>query len=143
MITEMKQHELAHVLNIWLETNIDTHHFIDKEYWNNLYPLVKELLPIASIYVYRINGHIAGFIGLQDQFIEGIFVDKKYQSKGYGKELLNYVKYKNKELKLKVYKKNKSALNFYLREQFVIVDESMDTNTSEWELTLRWLSTNA
>ena len=41
MIKEFKMDYLDEVMNIWLETNINTHDFIEKEYWINNFDLVK------------------------------------------------------------------------------------------------------
>ena len=48
---------------------------------------------------------ILDFIGMVDNYIAGIFVDKKYRSFEIGKKLLDYVKSKYDSLSLKVYKK--------------------------------------
>ena len=58
----------------------------------NNFELVKELLLQATVYVYEKNQEIQGFIGLNDEFIEGIFVSNEMRSYGIGKALLNYVK---------------------------------------------------
>ena len=41
MIKEFKMDYLDEVMKIWLETNINTHDFIEKEYWINNFDLVK------------------------------------------------------------------------------------------------------
>ena len=71
-------------------------------------------------------------------YIEGIFVSDMLQSKGVGKKILDYAKSNNNTLSLKVYKKNGRAVNFYIREEFVVVDEQVDINTSEVELVMQW-----
>lgn len=68
------------------------HYFISKQYWQNNFELVKELLLQATVYVYEDNQEIQGFIGLNDEYIEGIFVSNEMQSHGIGKALLNYAK---------------------------------------------------
>ncbi|NLB88927.1 MAG: GNAT family N-acetyltransferase, partial [Syntrophomonadaceae bacterium] len=78
------------------------------------------------------------FIGLSENYIAGLFVEANSQSKGIGKVLLDYVKEKNDELFLHVYKKNERGINFYLREGFVITNEQIDKNTNEIELVMKW-----
>lgn len=41
MIKEFKMDYLDEVMKIWLETNINTHDFIEKEYWINNFDLIK------------------------------------------------------------------------------------------------------
>ena len=81
---------------------------------------------------------IDGFIGLNDNYIEGIFVKKTMQSKGIGKQLLNHVKKVKSTLRLSVYQKNEKAIKFYLREKFSIQSENVDDNTGEKEYIMVW-----
>lgn len=140
MIRQFKKNDLPAVMQIWLDTNIKAHDFIPKEYWENNYEIVKEILPDAEIYVYVDDtaGFIDGFIGLTDNYIAGIFVKEDKQSKGIGKQLLNYVKNIKPNISLSVYQKNTKAVRFYKREQFQIVSESVDDITNEKEFIMEW-----
>jgi Acetyltransferases len=138
MIRKSKLNELDTIMNIWLETNMKAHDFIDKSYWQGNYEMVKEVLPKATLFVYEENNSIHGFIGLMDNYIAGIFIRVESQSMGIGKALLDYVKEKNTELTLHVYKKNTRAVKFYLREDFTVNNEQIDENTGEVELLLNW-----
>ena len=53
MIRKMEEKDISDVLQIWLETNIKAHSFIDKEYWTGNYEMVKQILPEAEVYVYE------------------------------------------------------------------------------------------
>ncbi len=138
MIRKMNQEELNKVMDIWLETNIKAHNFIPAEYWENNFELVKGLISQAEIYIYENNKSISGFIGMNSNYIAGIFVKEKEQSKGIGKELLNFVKNIKKELNLNVYEKNIKAVNFYKRENFHIINEGIDEATEEKEFFMEW-----
>ena len=81
---------------------------------------------------------IDGFIGLNNDYIEGIFIKDAAQSKGIGKQLLDQVKKIKSTLKLNVYQKNERAIQFYLREEFSIQSECVDDNTGENEFTMVW-----
>lgn len=140
MIRQFKKNDLSAVMQIWLDTNIKAHDFIPKEYWENNYEIVKEILPDAEIYVHVDDtaGFIDGFIGLTDNYIAGIFVKEDKQSKGIGKKLLNYVKNIKPNISLSVYQKNTKAVRFYKREQFQIVSENVDDITNEKEFIMEW-----
>lgn len=140
MIRQFKKNDLPAVMQIWLDTNIKAHDFIPKEYWENNYEIVKEILPDAEIYVHEDDtaGFIDGFIGLTDNYIAGIFVKEDKQSKGIGKQLLNYVKNIKPNISLSVYQKNTKAVRFYKREQFQIVSENVDDITNEKEFIMEW-----
>ena len=138
MIRSYKIEDLNNVMNLWLDTNIEAHSFIDKTYWQDNYAMVKDVMPRATIYVYIQDNEIQAFIGLIDNYIEGIFVSNEFQSKGIGKALLDYTKVKNNELSLSVYKKNNRAVRFYLREGFSVTAEQIDENTGEIDFLMKW-----
>ena len=118
MIRELRKADINKVADIWLDTNIKAHYFIPAQYWKRNFDLVKELLLQATVYVYEDKQEIQGFVGLSDEYIEGIFVSAEMQSQGIGKILLNYVKGKRNNLLLNVYQKNARAISFYQREGF-------------------------
>ena len=138
MIRELRKADIDIVANIWLDTNITAHYFISAQYWKSNFELVKELLLQATVYVYEDNQEILGFIGLNDEYIEGIFVSDEMQSCGIGKLLLDYIKDKKVSLRLNVYQKNTRALSFYQREEFNIQCEGFDGATGEKEYPMLW-----
>ena len=138
MIRELRKADINKVANIWLDTNITAHYFIPAQYWQNNFELVKELLLQVTVYVYEYNQEIQGFIGLNDEYVEGIFVSDEMQSQGIGKLLLNFVKEKKTKLYLNVYQKNTRAIHFYQREGFEIQREGLDEVTREKDYVMVW-----
>lgn len=138
MIREFQENDLNRIMELWLDTNIQAHDFIHKSYWQEHFQEVKEILPSASVSVYEEKGIIQGFIGLMDSYIAGIFISKDQQSKGIGSQLLNHVKENHTQLSLKVYKKNKRAVDFYLREGFLVTEQQEDKETAEVEYEMVW-----
>lgn len=139
MIRDFKKQDLDRIMDLWLDTNISAHSFIDSEYWESNYDTVKTMMPNATIYLYEENDIIQGFVGLMDNYIAGIFVSQQVQSSGIGKKLLDYVKDKKATLSLNVYQENSRAVNFYLRESFAISNEQIDKNTGKIELSMNWV----
>ena len=138
MIRKMQNTDINRVADIWLKTNLKAHDFIPEQYWTSNYELVKEMLLQAEVYVYEDNKMIQGFVGLNAEYIEGIFVSDEMQSCGIGKLLLDYVKDKKVSLRLNVYQKNARAISFYQREGFIIEGEGLDEATGEKEYTMLW-----
>ncbi|MFR1611469.1 MAG: N-acetyltransferase [Anaerobutyricum soehngenii] len=138
MIRELRKVDINKVAEIWLDTNIKTHYFISSQYWKSNFELVKELLLQATVYVYEDKQEIQGFIGLSNEYIEGIFVSAEMQSQGIGKILLNYVKGKRNKLILNVYQKNTRAISFYQREGFEIQYSGLDEATGEKDYVMAW-----
>ena len=140
MIRKLQEVDINRVADIWLKTNLKAHFFIPEQYWISNYEFVKEMLPQAEVYVYEDDKMIQGFIGVSDEYIEGIFVSDEMQSCGIGKMLLDYIKDKKDKLQLKVYQKNVRAMSFYQREGFTIQSEEMDEFTREKEYVMNWES---
>ena len=140
MIRKLQKVDINRVADIWLKTNLKAHFFIPEQYWISNYEFVKELLPQTEVYVYEDDKMIQGFIGINDEYIEGIFVSDEMQSRGIGKMLLDYIKDKKDRLQLKVYQKNVSSMSFYQREGFTIQSEEMDEFTGEKEYVMNWES---
>lgn len=140
MIRQYNERDVDEVMQIWLDTNIQAHYFIPSDYWWTNCDMVRELLPYAEIYVCENDRtkQIDGFIGLNDDYVEGIFVKEPMQSQGIGKQLLNYAKKVKSSLKLSVYQKNEKAIKFYLREKFSLQSENVDDNTGEKEFVMLW-----
>ena len=140
MIRKLQNVDINKVADIWLKTNLETHDFISGQYWTSNYESVKKMLPQAEVYVYEDNKIIQGFVGVRDEYIEGIFVSGKMQSHGIGKALLDYIKDKKVRLQLNVYQKNIRAMSFYQREGFTIQSEQLDEFTGEKEYVMKWNS---
>lgn len=136
MIREFQISDTQLVMQLWLAGNEDAHSFVAKEYWQANFEEVEKQLLKADIFVYDLNGEIKGFIGLMDEYIAGIFVDKAYRSQGIGRQLLEYVKQLHSTLSLNVYQKNERALRFYRKNGFTIVSKQNDEHTEEIEFTM-------
>ena len=138
MIRKLKKADINRVIDLWLDTNLKAHEFIPFQYWKNNYDAVKEMLPQAEVYAYENDNKIQGFVGLNDEYIEGIFVSDEMQAQGIGKLLLDFVKEKRMKLHLNVYQKNIRAINFYQREDFEIRGEGLDEATGEKDYEMIW-----
>lgn len=142
MIRRLQKNEIDEVADLWLDTNLKAHCFIPAEYWNGHFQKVKEMFQEAQLYVFEheTTHTIDGFIGLDKDYIAGIFVRSNAQSLGIGKQLLDYVKRQKDSLHLHVYCKNTRAVRFYQRENFQIQSENTDTQTGEKEFLMTWQS---
>ena len=139
MIRALQAEDIGPVAEIWLNTNRSAHSFSPSQYWEGHLPAVQEALAQAEVYVYEEEGAVQGFVGLNGNYIEGIFVRQEAQSQGIGKGLLDFVKARKDRLELSVYQKNSRAAAFYQREQFVIQREGRDEPTGELEYQMVWV----
>ena len=140
MIRKLERTDVEYVAKIWLDTNIKAHHFISAEYWKSNFAFVKGMFLQAEMYLYEEEKtrQILGFVGLNGNYIEGIFVCGKAQSQGIGKRLLDFVKERKEFLRLGVYQKNERAVQFYKREGFQIESENVDEDTGKKEYIMTW-----
>ena len=95
MIRKLQNADMDRVAGIWLDANLRAHCFISPQYWKSNFDPVKEMLPRAEVYVYENGREIWGFIGLNGEYIEGIFVSGEMRSQGIGRLLLDFIKTKN------------------------------------------------
>ncbi len=129
-----KKIEIDKMIDIWYEGSLIAHEFIDEDYWKSQRNEMKEkYFPMSENYVICNEKEVVGFISMVDNYLAALFIDIKHQGKGYGKELLNFIKEQRKNIQLKVYKKNIEAVNFYLRKGFVKIEELLDEQTAEDE----------
>lgn len=112
MIRRFEKNDINAVMEIWVNENIRTHNFIAKEYWKDNYEYVKDILPKADIYVYILDEQVVGFVGVNNNYVEGIFVDINNQHSGIGTSLLDRIKENKDNLTLNVYKKMQMLLSF-------------------------------
>ncbi|MPM36866.1 putative N-acetyltransferase YjaB [bioreactor metagenome] len=136
MIRKLEDKDINKVMDIWLNSTIKAHDFIDKKYWENSYNTVKDVyIPMSETFIYEEDNCIKGFISIiNNEFIGALFVDIDEQGAGIGKELINYAINKYKKLNLAVYKENKSSVIFYLNRGFKIIKKQIndDSGYSEY-----------
>lgn len=138
MIRKMNKSDINFIMNIWYSENVTAHSFIPESYWKNNFGAAKAAILEAEVYVFEENNHIKGFIGLQGDYIAGIFVCKELQSQGIGGKLLAYVKNTKNKLTLGVYVLNEKAVKFYLSNGFKISSRSTDEETGQDEYIMEW-----
>lgn len=138
MIRKFEHKDLEQVMNIWFYSNLDAHSFIDRQYWLEHLADVREQLPLAEVYVAEEEGKIRGFIGIRNHHLEGLFVEKKHHGKGIGKSLLDHLKVQEKFFTLRAYCDNEPAIDFYLKQGFIMISTGVDRATGFQECLLKW-----
>lgn len=138
MIRKFKIEDLDQVMELWFSINCSAHSFISKEYWEENFEMVKEMMPKAELYIEEQENRIHGFIGMMEEYIAGLFVSEEMQGTGIGTKLVEHVKQRKESLVLQVYQKNNRATSFYEQQQFVVEGEQVDEATGEAELLMKW-----
>ena len=68
MIRRFETRDLDEIMDLWLHANIESHSFIEADYWKKNYDMVRKLIPEAKVFVAEENEEILGFIGLTDTY---------------------------------------------------------------------------
>lgn len=132
MIRLFEFQDLDQIMEIWLEGNLQAHGFIGEEHWRRNYEPVKSVLPNAEVYVDEEAGEIRGFIGMDADYVAGLFVKEAYRGRGIGRRLIEAVRGR-KRLSLHVYEKNTGAVAFYRAQGFKIKQAMTEKETGESE----------
>lgn len=138
MIRPMRPTEVDTVAEIWLQSNLQAHDFIPAAYWQAHFSAVREQLAQAEVHVCEEDGELLGFLGLQGEYLAGIFVRQEARSRGVGRQLLDDAKESRGRLTLHVYEQNARAMRFYQREGFRRVGAGRDPDTGEREWEMAW-----
>ena len=135
MIRSIENKDIDKIMNIWLWSTIKAHDFIQKEYWEKNYNIVKDIyIPMAETFVFEDEECIKGFISIiNNKFIGALFVDIDFQNSGIGKKLINHVTDRYKNLNLAVYKENKKSVDFYINRGFKITKEQINEDSGHNE----------
>lgn len=126
------------ILNIWLNSNLEAHDFIKREYWIDNLDKVKKMFSDSTSYVYYADNQIVGFADLYEQYIAGLFITDNYRNKGIGRFLLERLKSDYNVLNLYVNEKNEGAIRFYTKHQFEIRSKEFEVETQEYEYFMKW-----
>lgn len=119
-IRPFRAEDTERLVAIWLEASRFAHGFLGEERLQLQSEQVRDIyLHQAENWVIIDNGEPAGFIGLMDQFIGGLFIDPHVHGKGLGRQVLDHALQLKKSLELEVYALNTQAHNFYLRNSFI------------------------
>ena len=106
---------------IWLSASRIGHPFLGEERLVTQLQIVRDTyLLMADNWVAEVDGHPAGFIGLIDNFVGGLFVDPEVHGAGIGRGLIEHAATRLGHLDVSVYADNASAVEFYHRRGFVV-----------------------
>lgn len=138
IIRKFQEFDLNKVLRIWYDGNKEAHDFVPGEYLDKNISYVKRMLPKTEVYVYEEDGKVVGFVGIDDGYIEGLFVEKEYRGCGIGTKLMAYVKELYDEFSLHVFEKNYGAVVFYENRGMIKKEESVHEDLGEVEYMMHY-----
>lgn len=109
------------LLDIWLRAVRATHHFLQPSDIDALLPQLRDAyLPAVELWVaVDLEDKPLGFIGLNENHVEMLFVDPDLHGQGIGRALLDFCRRSRDTLSVDVNEQNPQAVGFYLHYGFV------------------------
>ncbi|AQX84122.1 GNAT family N-acetyltransferase [Elizabethkingia bruuniana] len=119
LIREANSEDYADVIRVWEASVRATHHFLDPEDITFYKSIIPEALPQVKLFIYEIEGQVAGFMGVSGNTLDMLFIDPAYRRKGIGSKLFQYAQSEFQISKVDVNEQNQQAVHFYLKTGFV------------------------
>ena len=117
--------DMKEILDTWESSVRATHDFLTEKDIESLIPLVEiGLKEVENIVCIKDNDIIKGFIGIDKDKIEMLFIEDKYRGNGIGKKLIKYAIDKYNVKYVDVNEQNKKAVGFYIHLGFKVFDRS-------------------
>ena len=125
-IVKAEKKEYMELTEIWENSVKATHSFLTPEDIDFFKPkILNEYLYAVELYVYKNElGNILGFIGIDENKVEMLFILSSSFKKGIGKKLLNYVIQNHNINELDVNEQNENAIEFYKYMGFEVISRS-------------------
>ncbi len=106
--------DYVEITGVWEASVRATHTFLTEDDIQYYKPLIlKEYLKAVTLFCTRDQNEITGFLGLDDDKIEMLFIRPDYRGKGVGKALLDFAVTEKKARKVDVNEQNEQAVGFY------------------------------
>lgn len=109
------------LLDLWLRSVRATHHFLQPSDIDALLPQLRDIyLPAVELWVAVDDLDLpTGFIGLNENHVEMLFIDPDLRGQGIGRALLDHARHSRSGLSVDVNEQNPEAVGFYLHYGFV------------------------
>ncbi|WP_025682146.1 acetyltransferase [Paenibacillus maysiensis] len=128
VIVSYREQDHEQLFQIWERAVRATHTFLEEHHIQFYREMVSKILQERQVEVWEAldtEQQPVGFIGLQNNFIEMLFVDPSQHGQGVGRLLIEHtVKLKGHHLKVDVNEQNAGAAQFYKKMGFVQIGRS-------------------
>lgn len=131
-------HDLPALTAIWRRSVEATHEFLTPSDIDILEPEARQGLAVLELWVAEVDGIAAGFLAMQGNTMEALFIDPEHTGKKLGTEFIAHaqkIRGSNAELRVDVNEQNPAARGFYLSQGFREVGRSeTDSAGRPWPL---------
>lgn len=125
-VSKVYADDFPRVIEVWEASVRATHHFLSEGDIQFIKPLIPEALSqVAELACVRDGeGQVVGFVGVENEKLEMLFIHPMWHGQGAGSRLLSYaVKTLGARL-VDVNEQNEQAVGFYLRRGFKVQGRS-------------------
>jgi putative acetyltransferase len=130
-IIPLTRSDFPAVMAVWESSVRFSHHFLSETniiHYRQI--IINEYLPMLSLFgIHRKSGELGGFIGIDQDKIEMLFIHPDEFRQGMGLALCRFAIREHKSKKVDVNEDNLDAVNFYLKMNFTMIGRS-DTDQS-------------
>ncbi|WYU96309.1 acetyltransferase [Paenibacillus sp. FSL H8-0280] len=128
LVAAYREQDHDKLVEIWESAVRATHTFLEEHHIQFYKKVVSDVLQQRQVEVWEVlntKQQPVGFIGVDDNFIEMLFVDPSQHGQGLGRLLINHTfKIKGRHLKVDVNEQNTGAARFYEKMGFVQMGRS-------------------
>lgn len=117
-IYKTKYTEYPELITLWEASVRATHHFLNDDDIKFYKHLLQGYLPVLDIYSIKHEEKLYGFMGIDENRLQALFIHPDVIRMGIGKQLLNYAVGKMGINRVDVNEQNHQALCFYERMGF-------------------------
>ena len=113
------------IISIWEDSVKATHHFLDPSDIEFYKTIVKDInFNQFIVFCSVIDEIVTGFIGLNENKVEMLFIAPEYFGKGHGKALMHFALNTLNATLVDVNEGNENAINFYKKLGFVVYNRA-------------------
>jgi len=113
------------MISVWEKSVRSTHHFVSSEEVDRLKELVKQIdFYSYTVYCLLAESKVIGFVGVEDDVIESLFLDPAYIGQKLGTKLMDFALNELKADKVNVNEENADAIKFYSKFGFVTYERT-------------------
>lgn len=116
--------DASRVIEIWRDAVDATHRFLTPEHRREIDALVEEWLPTAELWLAEDDGRPVGFLVMDCEMIDALFVDPAVHGRGFGTKLLDHALSLAPEAIVDASEQASNALPFYEARGFVRIGRS-------------------
>lgn len=143
-IAEYQEQDVDNIAEIFREVYVQTYPHFDEKFHKlkRFQTILSEYtLPKSQVWTAKYNSEVVGFLALQKNCIDQIYILNDFQNKGLGNFWINQAKSIYSDfLELYTLDCNKKAIAFYEKHGFKIVEKGIAPDEKMPDVKMRWES---